>query len=99
MQSVQWGAWAEAGMAASQAGLLSKLDRQGYGALQPTAGLAVLHSALQGVIGVAAGMLQGRAAGVARMAAPFHWDRFLTGRQMTIHTVAPRTVRFCDGLC
>lgn len=51
VQSVQWGAWAEAGMAAGQSGLLSRLARQGYGALMPAAGLAVLRSALQGVQG------------------------------------------------
>ncbi len=77
MQSVQWGAWAEAGMAAGKSGLLSRLARQGYGALTPAAGLAVLRSALQGVQGTAAEVVRG--SGSVLMAAVFHWDRFLSG--------------------
>jgi hypothetical protein len=77
VQSVQWGAWAEAGMAAGQSGLLSRLARQGYGALAPAAGLAVLRSALQGVQGVAAEAV--RSSGSVVMAAVFRWDRFLSG--------------------
>lgn len=77
MRSVQWGAWAEAGMAAEQSGLLLRLARQGYGALTPAAGLAVLRSALQGVRGVAAEAV--RSSGSVLMAAVFQWDRFLSG--------------------
>lgn len=78
VQSLQSGAWAEAGMAAGQSGLLARLARQGYGALRPTAGLAALQAALQGVQNpVAAGAA---AAGRAMMAAPFNWDRFLSGK-------------------
>ena len=77
VQSVQWGAWAEAGMAAGQSGLLARLTRQGYGALLPAAGLAVLRSALQGVQGVAAEAVRGF--GSVLMAAVFHWHRFLSG--------------------
>ena len=77
VQSVQWGAWAEAGMAAGQSGLLARLARQGYGALAPAAGLAVLRSALQGVQGVVDWTVRG--SGSVLMAAVFHWERFLSG--------------------
>ena len=44
--SLQWGAWAGVGMAASDASLLTKLRRQGYGVIQPVAGLKALHGVL-----------------------------------------------------
>ena len=44
--AVQWGAWAAAGMAAADPGLLQRLVRQGYGALSPHQGLSVLASAV-----------------------------------------------------
>jgi hypothetical protein len=77
VQSVQWGAWANAGMAAGQSGLLARLARQGYGALAPAAGLAVLRLALQGAQGMAAEA--GSSSGSVLMAAVFQWDRFLSG--------------------
>lgn len=40
--SIQWGVWAGAGMAASEAGLLQRLRQQGFLALPPAAGLSVL---------------------------------------------------------
>jgi hypothetical protein len=85
-QSVQWGAWAEAGMAAGQAGLLARLARQGYGALAPAAGLAALRAALQGVQGAAA---EAGSRGAVTMAAVFYWDRFLSGghRSNMLHAV------------
>lgn len=65
--SLQWGAWAGAGMAAAEPQLLQKLQRQGYAAVQPAAGLAALHA-----------MLLGRETSAAvTMAAPFDWSRFL----------------------
>jgi len=66
--SVQWGAWAGAGMAATAPALLVKLQRKGYEAVQPAAGLAALH-----------GLMAGSSAGAAViMAAPFDWSRFLS---------------------
>lgn len=82
VRSVQWGAWAEAGMAAGQAGLLARLARQGYGALRPTVGLAVLQSVLQGIQNT---VVEAAAGSRALMAAPFHWDRFLTGKLPSQH--------------
>lgn len=73
--SVQWGAWAGAGMAASTPALLVKLQRRGYAAVQPAAGLAALH-----------GLMVSSCSGAAVvMAAPFDWGRFLApaGRRQT----------------
>lgn len=41
--AVQWGPWTEAGMAARHSHLLARLERQGFGAVRPQAGLEVLH--------------------------------------------------------
>ena len=72
--SLQWGAWAGAGMAAAEPQLLQKLTRQGYGAVDPAAGLGQLHSLLlaggPGIPGLPA----------ALVAAPFNWPRFLGGQ-------------------
>ena len=73
--SVQWGAWAGAGMAAASPALLVRLQRKGYEAVQPAAGLTALH-----------GLMAGSGAGAAVvMAAPFDWSRFLApaGRRQT----------------
>lgn len=67
--SVQWGAWAGAGMAAAEPLLLLKLQRQGYGAVQPTAGLAALHQLMRC-------STSGTVPAIA-MAAPYDWPRFL----------------------
>lgn len=64
--SMQWGAWASVGMAAAEPALLRRLAQQGYGAVQPAAGLTALQDALR----------PGAAAAV--MASPFDWARFLS---------------------
>ena len=69
--SVQWGAWAGAGMAAGEPQLLQKLQRQGYAAVQPVAGLAALQQLLAGS--------SSNTDAAAIMAAPFDWRRFLAG--------------------
>ena len=71
-------------MAAGQDGLVARLGRQGYGALQPADGLAVLGRALAGLCRDSSGKGAGNgsgipASGAPMMAAPFHWARFLTG--------------------
>ena len=66
--SLQWGAWAGAGMATVQPQLLARLQRQGYGAVLPEEGLSTLQLVLSGGAGAA-----------ALMAAPFDWRRFLSG--------------------
>ena len=74
--SIQWGAWAGAGMAAANAALLDKLQRQGYGAVQPTSGLLALQSIL----------CQGHVADLSVvMVSPFQWGTFLTGTRSTQH--------------
>jgi hypothetical protein len=61
--SVQWGAWAGAGMASGDAGTLQRLERMGLGALSPVHGLGALQSVLSD--GQRAGCgLAGRAAPV-----------------------------------
>ena len=67
--SLQWGAWAGAGMAANDA-LLSRLRRQGYLALRPAVGLCALATALVGHANLPAVM----AAGV------FDWPLFFKGK-------------------
>lgn len=46
--SIQWGAWAGAGMAAHDKAILARLHRVGLGAIRPADGLAALHTALTG---------------------------------------------------
>lgn len=46
--SIQWGAWAETGMAAATPQLLQRLERQGYYSVQPAAGLEALQELLSG---------------------------------------------------
>ena len=65
--SVQWGAWAGAGMAAATPALLNKLAQQGYAAVQPAAGLRCISQLIAA----------GSTTGSVLMAAPFHWHRFL----------------------
>lgn len=77
--SVQWGAWAGAGMAAAEPTLLQKLLRQGYAAVQPAAGLAALRGLLH----------RSEVAAAVVMAAPFDWGRFLSSaarRQLPFFT-------------
>lgn len=69
-RSVQWGAWAGAGMAAAEPQLLAALLRQGYAAVKPAAGLELLHALLDS---------SSSSSGTAvLMAAPFDWERFLS---------------------
>ena len=68
--SVQWGAWAGSGMAASEPALLERLKRQGYLALTPSVGLA----ALQSILGAA-----GSFAGASIVASLFDWPALLKG--------------------
>jgi hypothetical protein len=62
MVSVQWGAWAGAGMAASDAQTAARVERTGMGLLSPEAGLAALE-----------GVLAGLGAGAAGAAVPGEW--------------------------
>jgi NADPH:quinone reductase-like Zn-dependent oxidoreductase len=62
--SVQWGAWAGAGMAANDAQTAARVERTGMGLLSPEAGLAALE-----------GVLAGLGAGAAGAAVPGEWLR------------------------
>ena len=68
--SIQWGAWADIGLAAGALGLLARLARQGHGALHPTEGLAVLGALLSSM----PGQLPCEVA-----ASVFEWRTFLKG--------------------
>ena len=73
MVSIQWGAWADVGMAATNPSLLSRLWRQGYGAVAPAAGLFLL----QGILGQLCRPL--RVGSAIITASPFQWATFLSG--------------------
>ena len=74
--SVQWGAWAGAGMASGDGGgTLQRLERMGLGALSPQHGLGALQSVLSDGLRAGCG-LAGRAQPVV-VASPFAWPRFL----------------------
>lgn len=65
--SLQWGAWAGAGMAASDASTASRVERTGMALLEPSRGLAVLSGLL----------LRPEFASPVVSANAFHWDRFM----------------------
>jgi acyl carrier protein/NADP-dependent 3-hydroxy acid dehydrogenase YdfG len=70
--SVQWGPWAQAGMAVQSRQLLARLERQGLGAVQPAQGLAVLAATLSA---------SGAAQGVPTLAAsPLCWANIARGQ-------------------
>lgn len=90
--SIQWGAWASVGMAASNPHLLSRLRRQGYGAIAPSAGLATLQ-----------GMLECRSRPWAMDTAvlavnPFQWDTFLPGDAMLCVSCSQSAQLWLHGL-
>ncbi len=81
MLSLQWGAWAGAGMASPA--VLQRLERIGQGALQPAVGLAALAAVL-GALPSAPRSLRPAAPGLSPAFAPrtlavnpFAWSRFL----------------------
>lgn len=59
-------------MAAADSALIARLQRQGYGAVQPSAGLAALHAALTGQLPFSQLMIS-----------PFDWQPFLQGKLLT----------------
>jgi 3-oxoacyl-(acyl-carrier-protein) synthase/acyl carrier protein len=74
--SVQWGPWAQAGMAAATPQLAARLRRQGLGEVRPAQGLAVL-----------AALLAGGTAGPAPAtlaASPLHWSAILKTKQPSV---------------
>jgi hypothetical protein len=71
--SVQWGAWAGAGMAARDPQTAARVARLGMGLIAPQQGLAALEGALVASCFGASGGLQALSPVVS--AIPFHWDR------------------------
>jgi len=67
--SMQWGAWAAAGMASRA--VVDRLDRIGQGVLSAEAGLAALSSALRAV-----GSLRPTAAPSVVTVNPFDWSKY-----------------------
>ena len=61
--SINWGAWAGAGMAADAG--LDRMKRLGFGALSPDAGMAVVNS-----------VIENRLSGSQAIGAVFHWENF-----------------------
>ncbi len=67
VSSMQWGAWAGAGMAANDASTAARVERTGMALVQPDQGMAVLG-----------GLLEASGAAPALLAAtPFAWDKFM----------------------
>jgi len=68
MASVQWGAWAGAGMAAQDRSTAARLERLGMGLIRINVGLSTLEAALSG-------SAEGSSRSVLA-AVPFHWQQF-----------------------
>lgn len=84
--SLQWGAWGNGGMAAKDAVVLARIERQGIGVLSPEQGLAVLDAVFGSFAGIAGVSSAGGAfsddigqLGTARNLAvsPFDWGRIV----------------------
>jgi short-subunit dehydrogenase len=71
--SVQWGAWAGAGMAAADASTAARVARSGMALLQPAQGLA----ALEAVLNSTRSAVPGSPHAPVHAAVPFMWDKFL----------------------
>jgi NADP-dependent 3-hydroxy acid dehydrogenase YdfG len=67
--SVQWGAWAGAGMAANDPQTAARVERMGMGLIEPRRGLAALEGALATVA------TSGAACAPVVTAVPFNWRR------------------------
>ncbi|BDA51457.1 probable inactive phenolphthiocerol synthesis polyketide s at N-terminal half [Coccomyxa sp. Obi] len=76
MVSIQWGAWAGAGMAAHDNAILARLHRVGLGAIRPADGLVALQTALTGN------------ASPQMAGAVFKWERLLVGERASMHFYA-----------
>ncbi len=66
--SVNWGAWAGSGMA--EKADIERMERQGFGTLQPAAGVAAMARMLSG--------LATAAIGPQLLSSVFLWDRCMT---------------------
>lgn len=66
--SVNWGAWAGSGMAEKTG--IERMERQGFGALQPAAGVAAMAQMLAG--------LATAATKPQLLSSVFLWDRYMT---------------------
>jgi NADPH:quinone reductase-like Zn-dependent oxidoreductase len=77
LTSIQFSAWAGAGMAAATAG---KVDAMGIGSLSTSVGLATLQAVLAGTTHVLGMTMPLRQAPAVVVAAPFHWGKLLASR-------------------
>ena len=85
--SVQWGAWAGAGMAAGDASTAARVERSGMALLEPQQGLTVL-----------AGMLEPAQMPVPLLAASaFVWDKFLQRLGSSSTAVPPFFAEFASA--
>ncbi len=71
--SVQWGAWAGAGMAAQDAQTAARVERMGMAMIQPERGLA----ALEGTLCSLSAMSSAAGSSAVMSAVPFKWARML----------------------
>lgn len=74
--AVSWGAWAGVGMAA-HAGL-ERMERMGYGAIRPSAGMAAIASLVQ-TVGARTVAAEGGALPPVLLASVFYWRRLKAG--------------------
>jgi hypothetical protein len=79
--SVQWGAWAGAGMAARDPQTAARLARLGMGLIAPQQGLAALEGALAALGGGGGGGPATPPPQAVVAAVPFKWAAFLASRQ------------------
>ncbi len=85
--SVQWGAWAGAGMAANDAQTAARVERMGMGMVTPARGLAALEGVLAGL---GAGELRrGRAAYLVHCSAYYCLCARRSGSQLTTSATRP----------
>lgn len=66
--SLQWGAWAEGGMAAANASTARAVERLGMGMVTPASGLGAIHALL---------MHHMNSVPAVCAAVPFHWPKFM----------------------
>ena len=83
--SIQWGAWAEGGMAAANAGTAKAVERMGIGMIAPAAGILSIQRLL---------FQTAEAAPSLAAAVPFHWERFLR----RLDGVPPMFTEFADAV-
>jgi acyl carrier protein len=85
--SIQWGAWAEGGMAAANAGTAKAVERMGMGMVAPEAGMGAMQALLLRVAAEAAAVTA---------AVPFRWAKFMA-RQRAVPPMLEQYRAFWAG--